>query len=813
MYSANCMYLNPGDIVNERYEIIQELGRGGFGITHTAYDTWRSSLIVVLKQISITAPDISSESKRDNSYIAKLEAEARILQGLNHPCIPQFFESFSEGNYYYIVQEYIEGHDLSQEVRPGEPISELEVVAILREILDVLQFVHQNNVIHRDIKPANIVRRHSDNKLFLIDFGAVKEIATEQTNAAGVTLTRIIQSRGYTSVEQLSGNPRQNSDIYALGMTIMQAATGFSINAIYNSKTIPFRDSQCNYIWQEYAPQISPKIKDVISKMIEYDFRDRYQAVHEVLSLINSPIEVAARDTTQQFLQHIFSKQQKIIKFVALAFAACGILILLRANPFYSQNLCGNTSDNISCGEEILDPLSKGSIRAKAAQEYDNREYQSAATDYQLSWQKERRDAESLIYLNNSLLEASKSDYYTVAVAVPLSSDEKASIQNSKLAQNFLRGVAQAQTEVNLSLSEKNALFTLLPGQEVLEPRNISGNSSKGLKVVIVDDGNNLQQAQKTARSIAKAAKLLGVIGNYASEMTLDTVDIYEKNNLAQVSFGTTTKRLSTNHRRNFFRVVYTNKEEAETVVKYIQSINAEQVQVAGFYNPNSPFSNYFWIEIRDRLKQLDIPIYKAFDIAEESFNTQLALKEASDRGVNVYVLLPDGQVTNALSNAIKVIKADAGRSFLIGGNSIVRPEVTDLDIAPETSLAASTFWHPLSPQNPRFLQQSQQLWEADINNGTAMAYDAAIALIKAIKLQPKPSRQGTIAELANPEFLIEEGATGSIKFNSPKNGDRQDFYPTLVRLTRCKEKNRFIPLSLDEINAQELGCNIEDKI
>ncbi|MEO1669887.1 MAG: ABC transporter substrate-binding protein, partial [Cyanobacteria bacterium J06631_2] len=341
----------------------------------------------------------------------------------------------------------------------------------------------------------------------------------------------------------------------------------------------------------------------------------------------------------------------------------------------------------------------------------------------------------------------------------------------------------------------------------------ISGNSSKGLKVVIVDDGNNLQQAQKTARSIAKAAKLLGVIGNYASEMTLDTVDIYEKNNLAQVSFGTTTKRLSTNHRRNFFRVVYTNKEEAETVVKYIQSINAEQVQVAGFYNPNSPFSNYFWIEIRDRLKQLDIPIYKAFDIAEESFNTQLALKEASDRGVNVYVLLPDGQVTNALSNAIKVIKADAGRSFLIGGNSIVRPEVTDLDIAPETSLAASTFWHPLSPQNPRFLQQSQQLWEADINNGTAMAYDAAIALIKAIKLQPKPSRQGTIAELANPEFLIEEGATGSIKFNSPKNGDRQDFYPTLVRLTRCKEKNRFIPLSLDEINAQELGCNIEDKI
>ena len=806
------MCLNPGDIVNGRYETIQKLGHGGFGITYTAYDTWRSSLVVVLKQISIATTDFNNESARDSSYIAKLEAEAKVLQDLKHLYIPKFFESFEADNYYYIVQEYIEGHDLSQEILPGEPISESEAISILKEILNILQFVHQNNIIHRDIKPANIVRCYSDGKLFLIDFGAVKEVATEHTNTSGVTLTKIIQSKGYTPAEQLSGHPRQNSDIYALGMMIMQAVTGFSINAICNSETAPIRDSRCNYVWQEYAPQISPKLKKIIDKTIEYCFSKRYQTASEVLLIIDSGSKVLWWERIKKWTSEIFTQWRKLIRFLVLAIVACSLIIILyRNNPFYSHNPCGKTENNISCGEEVLDPLSKGSIRFRAAQEYDQKQYQEASADYQLSWQKERRDAETLIYLNNSLLEASDLNYYTIAVAVPLSSDEEISIQNSKLAQNFLRGVAQAQTEVNLGLSNKNALFKLLPGQEILEPRSIKNNSNRGLRVVIVDDGNNLEQAHKTAETLVKMSKVLGVVGNYASEMTLATVDTYEKNNLAQVSFGTTTNRLSTNYRRNFFRVVYTNNEEAETVVKYIQSINTPEKKVVGFYNPNSPYSNYFWIEIKDRLKQVGIPVYKAFNIADDHFNTQLALKEVSEQNVNIYVLLPDGQVTNALSNAIEVIESDEGKNYIIGGNSIVIPEVAQLDVPQAINVAASVFWHPFAPQNPQFLTSSRQLWEANIDKGTAVAYDAAIALIEAIKLQVKPSRKGTIAELANSEFLIEEGATGSIKFNTPKNGDRRDFNPTLVRLFKCQDTNYFVPLALDSIQAKKIACQTEE--
>ena len=837
MYSLNCMSLNPDELVNGRYKTIQELGRGGFGITYTAYDTWRESNIVVLKQISIIAPDADSESERDSGYIAKLKSEAEVLKELEHPCIPRFFESFEADNYYYIVQEYIEGHDLSQEIRPGEPIGELEALIILQEILRILQFIHSNNIIHRDIKPANIIRRHSDNKLFLIDFGAVKEVATEHSNEAGITLTRIIRCEGYTPVEQLNGHPRQNSDIYALGMMIMQAVTGFSIIAIRNPETIPLRDRKGNYIWQSYAPQIRPKYKKMISKTIECSFCDRYQTAFEILKklpleitptipwwvklvkmfkqwLTNISVQWKKLITTQMRIQW-----QKLIKFIALAVIACGLLISARTNLLYLSNIifnrpdiCANLGDNISCGEEILDPLSRGSIRTKAAEEHEQKEYQAASSDYKLSWESERKDAESLIYLNNSLLEASKLDYYTIAVAVPLSSDENASIQNSKLAQGFLRGVAQAQTEINLSLSRKNALFALLPGQEILTPKNISGNSNKGLKVIILDDGNNREQAEKTAQSIAQTPEVLGVVGNYASGMTLATVDIYDQENLAQISYTSTSKRLSTNYRPNFFRVAYTSDEEADIVVEYIQSINAQQKKVAAFYSPSSSYSNYFWIEISDRLKQARIPFYKTFDLADDKFSTQLALKEAKENNANVYILLPDGQVTNALSNALEIIKYDEGNSFIVGGDTMVVPEVTELDVVPSTNFVASIFWHPFSPPNPQFLEQSQQLWETtNINNGTAMAYDAAIALIEAIKIQKKPSRKETIAKLANPEFSVKEGATGSIEFNRPKNGDRKDFYPTLIRLAKCEDKNQFLPLSLDPIQAQELGCYINE--
>ncbi|MGB3757556.1 MAG: serine/threonine-protein kinase, partial [Rivularia sp. (in: cyanobacteria)] len=167
------------EILNGRYRIIKKLGRGGFGETYLASDEWlEDDNRCVVKQLR---PNII------NKYTLRLfEQEAQVLFKLgNHDQIPQLLALFKQQSKIYLVQEYIEGHDFSEEIQEGKCWDETEVIELLQEILKVLEFVHQNNVIHRDIKPANIMRR-SDGKIVLIDFGGVKQLTT-QTTAANVS--------------------------------------------------------------------------------------------------------------------------------------------------------------------------------------------------------------------------------------------------------------------------------------------------------------------------------------------------------------------------------------------------------------------------------------------------------------------------------------------------------------------------------------------------------------------------------------------------------------------------------------------------
>jgi eukaryotic-like serine/threonine-protein kinase len=813
------MCLNPGDIVNGRYEAIGELGRGGFGITYTASDNQQSSRVVVLKQIAISQTNNCDEGTRDISYLNWLRNEANALQELNHPCIPQFYDSFDEGNYHYIVQEYIAGHDLSQEIRPGEPINEEVAVSMLREILAILQFVHGHNIIHRDIKPANIIRRESDQKLFLIDFGAVTEIATRQTDSSGITRTRIIQSMGYSPPEQLNGHPKPNSDIYALSMMIMQGVTGFSINAICNTETPPTIDNQCNYLWQGHAPEISLKLKAIIAKMIRYSFGDRYQSATEILQELEpepDPLIERIIKSIKFWFQNISTDYKKITRFLLTATIASLLAVILFYFIQPRRDICSlnDLDDHLSCGEQILDPLSEGAIRDRAAEKFQQHEYLEALNYFQESWQEERSDAESLIYLNNAWLEANKLDYYTIALAVPLSSGQNKTIKSSGVAQDFLRGVAQAQTEVNLGLSSMNPrIKQQLSQYDFLSYRQISENNKKGLKVIIADDANNKERAQQIAKQIAGNKAILGIIGHYTSSINLDTVDIYQEKDLAQISYGATSKEFTNNPKSNFFRVVYTSEEEASALLKYIEQNNDQDREIAIFYNPNSEYSNRFKIELETQIENLATPnikIIKTFDIADEqNFSIASALKQLDQLGVNICILLPDGLETNSLARAIDILQQDNGKHLMLGGNplALVNSKVQQIQATNPLNLIVSTFWHPTENLESKFNQQTEQLWGSRVNGGTAMAYDATLVLIEAINRQPEPSRQGTIEQLKDVNFSVAKAVTGEIVFNTPKNGDRLNFYPTLVRLVKCQDSYQFAHLSLNDAEASNLAC------
>ncbi|MEC4985673.1 MAG: serine/threonine-protein kinase, partial [Oscillatoria sp. PMC 1076.18] len=215
-----------GKLLDGRYQIVQRLSSGGFGDTYIAEDTRRpGNPQCVVKHLLPT--------NSDPNYLAIVRRlfnnEAEILEKLGeHPQIPQLLAYFEAEEEFYLVQQLIIGHTLTRELIPNQPWTESAVIELLKDVLTIFQFVHSYNVIHRDLKPDNFLRRKQDGKLFLIDFGSVKQIR-EPLNTTQANLnpnTVVVGTLDYMAAEQKQGNPQLNSDIYSLGLIAIQALTG-----------------------------------------------------------------------------------------------------------------------------------------------------------------------------------------------------------------------------------------------------------------------------------------------------------------------------------------------------------------------------------------------------------------------------------------------------------------------------------------------------------------------------------------------------------------------------------------------------------
>ena len=265
-----------GTVLGGHYKIITILGAGGFGQTYLADDTHQPRRCVV-KQLKPLSRDARMLEIARRLFDTEVEALRRLGQ---HDQIPELYDSFQENDEFYFVQEYVDGHPLSEEFSRGQRLSEAEVVALLQDVLSVLQFVHQNQAIHRDIKPGNLIRRRHDGKIVLIDFGAVKELQTQLSGTTGHTSFTVgIGTQGYTPSEQLMGRPRFCSDIYALGMTAIQAVTGMP------PSQLPEDPNTLDLRWQDRA-DIGLGLAFVLDRMVRYDFSQRYQSVEDVLQAL-----------------------------------------------------------------------------------------------------------------------------------------------------------------------------------------------------------------------------------------------------------------------------------------------------------------------------------------------------------------------------------------------------------------------------------------------------------------------------------------------------------------------------------------------
>ena len=262
-----------GSLLVGRYEVKRILGKGGFGRTYLARDSQRPGKpYCVVKRLKPASDNYNF------LVIARrlFQTEAEILEKVGkHDQIPLLLAYVEEDNEFYLIEEYVEGESLTQELIRQEKYSEQQVVTIIKEILSILAFIEQYYIIHRDIKPDNIIRRASDNRLVLIDFGAVKQIQPQEFGDENNS-TVIIGTQGYAPPEQLAGQPVMGSDIYATGIIALQALTGMEPQDFQKESRTG------DFIWRPYA-QVSPAMAKVINRMICYHFSDRYQDATEVL--------------------------------------------------------------------------------------------------------------------------------------------------------------------------------------------------------------------------------------------------------------------------------------------------------------------------------------------------------------------------------------------------------------------------------------------------------------------------------------------------------------------------------------------------
>jgi len=795
------MCLNPGEILAGRYTIIARLGQGGFARTYTAQDLQNpENPPCVIKEIPFPESENPQvlESARN-----RFQMEVNALQTLgNNSRIPQLFDHFEINSNFYLVQEFIEGTRLSQELAPGQRWTEAQAIAFLREILEILNSIHQANVIHRDITPSNLIRRQTDRQIVLIDFGAVREISTFTSSNTGEILSQAIGTRGYMPAEQYDTRsaPRPYNDIYAVGIIAIQAVTGQSPN------NLPKDPETCDIIWGYSTPergmlQVSDRLRHILNTMVRFNFQNRYQSAAEVLQALDSPPPPP--------------RPWRWLRFgVAGLAAALAIgLLIPRISPLIPRIAPGlplptPSADGVSSGEKLLVQTSALWSKQRGINEFADSNYPEALKLLKQSWREDRRDPETLIYINNALLKAINAEYYTIAIVVPIRRNQDGSIINANLAEELLRGIAQAQTEVNLGLLAANENNKDFPGQGFLEPKAIKG---KGLKVIIADDGNIKSYAVQRAKDLVAQPDILAVIGHYTSDMTVETVDIYDQNKLVAISPGSTTEELTRKPRKFFFRTAPTTSIEAESLVNQLLKVGEKKAAV--FYNPNSPFSASLWEEFKKQFEAKGGATFRLsnyYDLSKNNFNAEAALKEVEKGGKTALLVIPDGQVTNSLENAIEMIKANNDRNWIVGPWTLYEPRTLELakELKSVEKLGISVFWHPLISFDKKFPQNAEKLWGGPVNTRSALTYDAARTLIKALEMQPEPSREGMQKTLADPNFKA-EGATGIIEFDS-KTGNRKNPPKGVAHIVPCSREQfgvTFVPLEFPTAADAGLKC------
>ena len=268
-------------LLGGRYQFIQEIGSHDHSKTYLMADVhYPGHPRCIVKHLKLPV-----RNPVTLKFLASLlKKKIDMLETLSqHDRIPRVLAYFEDNQDFYVVQQYVVGRSLEQEFQKRQPWDEIEVIALLQEILEVLAFIQERGVIHRSIRPANIIRRRSDSHLVLIDFGLVKEINASMTPSQKQGMNgKSVEQSAFTAPEQVSGYPSFSTDHFALGMVALQAATGVAASALPRATQSDFEQSieQC----LKQAPDLNENLKAILRQLLHPNSEKRYQKAIEALA-------------------------------------------------------------------------------------------------------------------------------------------------------------------------------------------------------------------------------------------------------------------------------------------------------------------------------------------------------------------------------------------------------------------------------------------------------------------------------------------------------------------------------------------------
>jgi branched-chain amino acid transport system substrate-binding protein len=430
-----------------------------------------------------------------------------------------------------------------------------------------------------------------------------------------------------------------------------------------------------------------------------------------------------------------------------------GKLNLFKSLPDISQQ------SQLSIGDKLLISQNATPEKRAAVTALAEENYQQAVINLELSLKKQRNDPEALIYLNNARI--GNGEAYTVATAVPIGVE-------INVAQEILRGVAQAQNEINAA----------------------GGINGKPLKVVLADDRNDPETAQKVAQAFVNNADILGVIGHFTSNVTTAAAEVYQKQGLVVISATSTAVDLA--KAGNYvFRTVPSDLFAGNALSQYLlKTLNKRKAAV--FFNSKSDYSSSLQDAFTTDLLTNGGSVVAQFDFSQPGFNAANVVEQANRQGAEVLVLLPNSSSPDTLDKTYLIIEVNNNKLPLIGGDSIYKPQTLQIVGKSAAGMVLAVPWHILGNPNSPFPQAATRLWGGDVNWRSALAYDAAEALIAGIKA--KSTRQGVQETLASTNFST-PGASGDIRFFP--SGDRNQAVQLvkIVKGDRSGFGSDFVPI------------------